>query len=163
VKVIIRMRKYIFKRNSIYTRSLSKGFTQNHRFWFSAYEKLKLLSRFSIIGIMNTLIDFVVFTIFHSFFGINYTISQIAGYSFGVVNSFIFNKNWTFEHRNTNKKTVHEFLQFIIINLISLIITIICMRFLINDFAINVYIAKIIVTLVAQITNFIAYKLWVFN
>ena len=157
------MRKYIFKGNSTYTHLMSEGFIQNHRFWFSAYGKLKLLSRFSIIGIMNTLIDFVVFTIFHSFFGINYTISQIAGYSFGVVNSFIFNKNWTFEHKNANKKTIHEFLKFIIINLISLIITIICMKFLIKSFAINVYIAKIIVTLIAQITNFIAYKLWVFN
>ena len=122
-----------------------------------------MLSRFSIVGILNTLIDFVTFTIINSWFGINYTTSQISGYSVGVVNSFIFNKNWTFEHRNTNKKTVHEFLQFIIINLISLIVTIICMKFLIKDFAINVYIAKIIVTLVAQITNFIAYKLWVFN
>ena len=157
------MRKYIFKRNSTYTRSQSKGFTQNHRFWFSAYGKLKLLSQFSIIGVLNTLIDFAVFTIFHSLFGINYTISQIAGYSFGIVNSFIFNKNWTFEHKNVNKNTVHEFFEFIIINLISLIITIVCMRFLINNFELNVYVAKIIVTLIAQITNFIAYKLWVFN
>ena len=35
--------------------------------------KLKLLSRFSIIGVLNTLIDFAAFTIFHSLFGINYT------------------------------------------------------------------------------------------
>jgi putative flippase GtrA len=125
--------------------------------------KLKALSRFSIIGILNTLIDFAVFTIFQSLFGINYLVSQIAGFSFGVVNSFIFNKNWTFQNKNANKKTVHEFLQFITINLISLIITIIFMRFLINKFEINVYVAKIIVTVIAQITNFLAYKLWVFN
>ena len=125
--------------------------------------KLKALSRFSIIGILNTLMDFTVFTIFHSLFGINYLISQVAGFSFGVVNSFIFNKNWTFQNRNANKKTVHEFLQFIIINLISLAITIIFMGFLINKFEINVYLAKIIVTFTAQVTNFISYKLWVFK
>jgi len=126
-------------------------------------EKLKSVSRFSIIGILNTLIDFAVFTISHSLFGINYSVSQTAGYSFGVINSFIFNKNWTFENRNANKKTVHEFLQFITINLISLAVTIICMIFLINKFQLNVYVAKIIVTLIAQITNFLSYKLWVFN
>ena len=125
--------------------------------------KLKMLSRFSIVGVLNTLIDFVAFTIFNSWFGISYTISQIAGYSLGVVNSFIFNKNWTFEDKNTNKKIVHEFLKFIIINLISLIITIIFMRILIKRFNVNVYIAKIIVTFVAQITNFVGYKLWVFK
>ncbi|WP_160686528.1 GtrA family protein [Clostridium sp. C2-6-12] len=157
------MRKHILKGNTSYNHSLSKGFTENHRFWLSAYGKLKLLSRFSIIGVLNTLIDLATFTIFHSLFGVNYTISQVAGYSLGVVNSFVFNKNWTFEHRDTNKKTVHEFLQFIIINLISLTITIIFMECLINDFEVNVYIAKIIVTLIAQITNFIGYKLWVFN
>ncbi|MCE5222087.1 MAG: GtrA family protein [Clostridium sp.] len=125
--------------------------------------KLKAVSRFSIIGILNTLMDFAIFTIFQSLFGINYTVSQIAGFSFGVINSFIFNKNWTFQNRNANKKTVHEFLQFITINLISLIITIIFMRFLINKFELNVYVTKIIVTFIAQITNFLAYKLWVFN
>ena len=125
--------------------------------------KLKALSRFSIIGILNTLVDFVVFTIFQSLFGINYLVSQIAGYSFGVVNSFIFNKNWTFENRSANKKTAREFLQFIIINLISLTITIIFMGFLISKFKFNVYVAKIIVTFIAQMTNFLSYKLWVFN
>jgi putative flippase GtrA len=125
--------------------------------------KLKALSRFSIIGILNTFMDFAVFTIFQSLFGINYLVSQIAGFSFGVVNSFIFNKNWTFENRKANKKTVHEFLQFITINLISLAITIIFMRFLINKFQLNVYVAKIIVTFIAQIANFLSYKLWVFN
>ena len=73
-----------------------------------------MLSRFSIVGILNTLIDFVTFTIFNSWFGISYTISQIAGYSVGVVNSFIFNKNWTFEDKDANKKIVHEFLKFIL-------------------------------------------------
>ena len=122
-----------------------------------------MLSRFSIVGILNTLIDFVTFTIINSWFGINYTTSQIAGYSVGVVNSFIFNKNWTFEDKDANKKIVYEFLKFIIINLISLIITIIFMRILIKSFNIDVYIAKIIVTSTAQITNFVGYKLWVFK
>ena len=126
-------------------------------------EKLKSVSRFSIIGILNTLMDFAVFTIFHSLFGINYSVSQIAGYSFGVVNSFIFNKNWTFENRKANKKTVHEFLQFIIINVIVLTITLIFMRLLIKNFEFNIYVAKIIVTFIAQIINFLAYKLWVFK
>ncbi|WP_224037036.1 GtrA family protein [Clostridium gelidum] len=125
--------------------------------------KLKMLSRFSIVGVLNTLIDFVTFTIINSWFGINYTTSQISGYSFGVVNSFIFNRNWTFEDKDANKKIVHEFLKFIIINLISLIITIIFMRILIKRFNLNVYIAKIIVTFAAQITNFVGYKLLVFK
>ncbi|BCZ45418.1 hypothetical protein psyc5s11_14850 [Clostridium gelidum] len=73
-----------------------------------------MLSRFSIVGVLNTLIDFVTFTIINSWFGINYTTSQMSGYSVGVVNSYIFNKNWTFEDKDANKKIVHEFLKFIL-------------------------------------------------
>ena len=87
-----------------------------------------------MIGVVNTLIDFAVFTIFHSLFGVNYTASQALGYSFGVANSFMFNRKWTFEDRNANKKTFHEFLQFIVVNLISLIITMVAINLLVKRF-----------------------------
>ena len=73
------------------------------------------------------------------------------------------NKKWTFATTNSNKKTSHELFQFIVVNLISLIITLITMSFLVKSLSINIYISKIIVTFVAQITNFLFYKLWVFN
>ncbi|WPC42398.1 GtrA family protein [Clostridium sp. JS66] len=125
--------------------------------------KFKSLSRFSLVGISNTLIDFIVFTIFQGLIGVSYTLSQVLGYSFGVVNSFVFNKKWTFQGGKSNKKVYHELFQFIIVNIMSLAITLIFMKFLVKDFNFNVYVAKIVVTFIAQITNFIAYKLWVFN
>lgn len=125
--------------------------------------KFKHISRFSIVGAVNTLIDFLMFTIFNELVGVGYMTSQVLGYSFGIMNSFIFNKKWTFKDRKANKKTLYELLQFIIINLISLIITVIAMNLLVKNLNINVYVAKIIVTFIAQITNFLAYKLLVFN
>ncbi|MBZ9607817.1 GtrA family protein [Clostridium estertheticum] len=125
--------------------------------------KLKHISRFSLVGIANTLIDFLIFTLFHGLIGLNYIASQIIGYSFGVANSFVLNKKWTFSTNNSNKKTSHELFQFIVVNLISLIITLITMNFLVKRLSINIYISKIIVTFVAQITNFLFYRLWVFN
>lgn len=104
--------------------------------------RFKKVSRFSIVGVLNTIIDFTVFTVFNSLFGLNYAISQIAGYSFGILNSFIFNKNWTFERKKASKKTVHELLKFILVNIFSLIITIISMRVFIDNFNFNVYAAK---------------------
>ena len=130
---------------------------------FISQDKLKHISRFSIVGVVNTLIDFLMFTIFHGLIGLSYIVSQILGYSCGVVNSFIFNKRWTFEDAHSNKKTFHELLEFVSINLVSLIITIISMSFLVKNLALNVYLSKVIVTVIAQITNFLAYKLWVFN
>ena len=124
--------------------------------------KLKQLSRFATVGVANTIIDFLVFTVCSSVFGINYIISQALGYSFGIANSFTFNQKWTFQSRNTRKKIFHELLQFIIINLSTLIITLIILNILVKDFNVNVYAAKVITTLIAQVINFFAYKLWIF-
>lgn len=125
--------------------------------------KFKHISRFSIVGITNTCIDFLMFTIFNELVGVGYTISQVFGYGFGIMNSFIFNKKWTFQDRKANKRILYELLQFIIVNLISLIITVIVMNLLVKNLNMNVYVAKVMVTLTAQITNFLAYKLLVFS
>lgn len=125
--------------------------------------KFKRISRFSLIGVLNTAIDFVFFTIFNSLFGVNYAVSQVIGYSLGVANSFVFNKKWTFQSGNTSKKLYKELFQFIVVNIISLSVSVIFMKLLVKDYSLNIYISKIIVTLIAQITNFLAYKLWVFS
>jgi putative flippase GtrA len=126
------------------------------------YGKLKHVTRFSLVGLANTLIDFSIFTMFNGFIGLNFLTSQILGYSFGVANSFVLNKKWTFSRNNSNN-TGRELFQFIIVNLFSLLITLYVMDFLVSSLNVNVYISKIIVTFVAQITNFLSYKLWVFH
>jgi putative flippase GtrA len=42
------------------------------------------LGRFSAVGVLNTLIDFLIFTVFSDFLGAGYISSQVAGYSCGV-------------------------------------------------------------------------------
>jgi putative flippase GtrA len=127
------------------------------------FGKFKHVTRFSLVGIANTLIDFLMFTVFQGFIGLNYMASQIIGYSFGIANSFVLNKKWTFCGSDSKKKTGHELLQFVVVNLISLFITLLAMNFLVKGLSFNVYMSKIIVTFIAQITNFLCYKLWVFN
>ena len=125
--------------------------------------KLKHITRFSIVGLSNTIVDFTMFTMFNLVVGMSFSGSQVMGYSCGITNSFFLNRKWTFDDRHCSKKTVQELVQFIIVNLISLGITVLVMDFLIKNMSINVYVSKMIVTFVVQITNFIGYKLWVFN
>ena len=130
---------------------------------YIVYGKLKHISRFSMVGVINTAVDFLMFTLCQSVFGLGYTLCQVVGYSFGVINSFILNKKWTFDDRNASKKTFHELVQFAIVNLVSLCITIIAMNTFITSLNQGVYVSKILVTVLAQITNFLGYKLWVFS
>lgn len=124
---------------------------------------IKHFSKFSMVGVLNTIIDFLVFTVFQEVLGAGYILSQVTGYSCGVVNSFILNKKWTFGEMNSSKKQLYEIIQFIAVNLISLCITLIAMSFMVKNININLYVSKIIVTVLAQIINYTLYKFWVFN
>ena len=125
--------------------------------------KQKNMIRFAIVGSGNTLVDFLCFSIFQSIFGLSYLLSQAFGYCCGIINSFVLNKSWTFQERNTKKCIFYELFQFVIVNGITLSITVIGMKLLVKDFNMNVYVSKIIITFVAQLINYFGYKLWVFS
>lgn len=125
--------------------------------------KLKHISRFSVVGAMNTFIDFAMFTVFNGLLGVNYSLSQVIGYSCGVANSFIFNKKWTFDHKSNRRKNYKELTRFVLVNLLSLAVALVSINLLVKTLKVNVYISKIIVTCIAQIINFLCYKLLVFN
>lgn len=120
------------------------------------------LFRFGSVGVINTLIDFTVFTFLTYALGINVSLSQAIGYSSGVMNSFIMNKSWTFKQEQQNKP-IKQFISFIIINLISLGISSLMINVLVNSAGISILISKILVTLVTQGVNYVGYKLVVFK
>lgn len=124
--------------------------------------KYKSVLKFGIVGVFNTIVDFSIFSLLN-YLGIHYTISQVVGYSCGTLNSFILNKLWTFKSAVRKKKNSEEIIQFIIVNIFSLLITEVGLKLLINNFSLNVYIAKICVIILAQAVNYFSYKLWVFN
>lgn len=127
---------------------------------------IKHMIRFSIVGVSNTLIDFLAFTIFYLVFKLDSNTSQALGYSVGIFNSFFFNKRWTFRDSKSDKKTrkkiVYEFIQFIAVNVISLAVSVLTMNLLVEYVSMNVFLSKAVVILVAQAINFLSYKLWVF-
>ena len=127
------------------------------------YEKYKRLIKFIIVGCLNTLVDFGIFSLLKGFLGVNYIVSQVISYSSGTLNSYIFNKFWTFDNANTKKKTFNEMIQFIIVNLLSLGASILGLKILINDYSMDYYLAKVIVIFITQTVNFLGYKFWVFK
>lgn len=123
----------------------------------------KHINKFGFVGCLNTMIDFGVFSVLNSVFGINYVLSQILSYSAGTFNSYICNKFWTFNDTRTSKKTTMEIVQFIVVNAASLTVSIIGMGILLKDNSMNSFFAKIISMVLAQVVNFIGYRFWVFG
>lgn len=120
------------------------------------------IGKFSMVGVLNTLIDFSVFFLCYSIFHINYSLSQISGYTAGTINSFILNKKWTFEDKTTGKIIFIKAIKFGTVNAISLACSIFAIKITKTYLVNSILIAKILATLCAQIINYLSYKYWVF-
>jgi putative flippase GtrA len=55
--------------------------------------------KFGIVGVSNTLLTFVVYTVLLKVFGVWYVAASGIGFAAGAVNGFLLNRRWTFrEH-----------------------------------------------------------------
>ncbi|MDF9844732.1 putative flippase GtrA [Paenibacillus sp. PastF-1] len=119
--------------------------------------------KFNAVGLLNTLIDFAVFTLLHSL-GMMNAPAQVISYSAGTANSFFWNKKVTFRDRATNHRGSDrlQLVKFIILNLAVLGISVLLMHFLTGSFGIQVLIAKVLVTFVTVVINFFGSRMWVF-
>jgi len=118
--------------------------------------------RFATVGCMNTAVDFAVFTLLKSVFNFNYLICQTAAYIAAIINSFILNKMWTFENQDSPVGTHIQFAMFFTISSISLGISLLGLKILVGHWDMNVYIAKVLVTILTQAVNYLGYRFWVF-
>ncbi len=143
-------------------------------------KKILQFIKFGIVGVMNTLVDFIVFTLICTIFAVDkdsgsliVTVINLIAYSCGVANSYFFNTRWTFKgERNENRKK--ELILFIVINIISYVVNnmvlLLCKSipaisgielFGIEQF--GFYVCKLIATAVGIIVNFAGNKLFVFK
>ncbi|QIW19345.1 GtrA family protein [Bacillus thuringiensis] len=111
---------------------------------------MKKFLKFSLIGILNTLITMISY-ITSVEFGINYLIVNCLAYLIGIINSYYWNKNWVFEFKN---KEISLFLKFLTVNLIVLIF---------NTITLFILVDKLFSISVGMIMNFFLHKLWTFN
>ncbi len=119
------------------------------------------LIKFGMVGVMNTLVDFIVYQLL-VYFGLHYAAAQCISYSCGLLNSYFFNSRWTF--KETKKYTKQEFARFILVNLVSLGISVLLLRLCYEVLGITSdLVAKLIVTALVMVINFIGNKLFVFK
>lgn len=117
--------------------------------------------RFGAVGFLNTAIDFLLFTLALKVFLLPELISQAIGYGGGVVNSFFVNRVFTFRARHV--RSVGAFALFVLVNLISLGVSLLVMYGLREALPIGVYPAKVIATVFAWGINFAGSRWLVFG
>ncbi|MDN4620446.1 GtrA family protein [Paenibacillus sp. PsM32] len=113
--------------------------------------------RFATVGVSNTVIDFVVFMLLQSFTGV--VAAQFIGYGAGTLNSYLWNRRWTFARGKGFDFS--EILRFLLVNITVASITAIAISLV--PASIPVWIAKIAVTILGLGINYTVSKLWVFR
>ena len=82
-----------------------------------AKKTLWQITKFAIVGVLNTLVDFAVFQTLNLTLGWVYA-AQVLGYTAGVINSYLWNSNWTFREQRT--RSFREIALFLLVNVLSL-------------------------------------------
>ena len=83
-------------------------------------ELVRQLLKYGIVGVLNTLITVVIiWAILKFVYGVSgeteasslaMTVANICGYTAGLINSFIFNRNWTFKSKTSWKAGFAKFM-----------------------------------------------------
>ncbi|MDD2283851.1 MAG: GtrA family protein [Paludibacter sp.] len=121
---------------------------------------IKQLFKFGIVGISNTLITaIVIWGLLKTLHFSDYT-SNIIGYIAGLINSFIWNRLWTFKSKTRVSIT---FYKFIITFAISYAVQLGNLYLLLNFTTIDPYLCQLLSIVVYTIINFILNKFYTFK
>ncbi|HPO50009.1 MAG TPA: GtrA family protein [Spirochaetota bacterium] len=116
--------------------------------------------KFGLVGVLNTAVCFVVIFFCLKILKFTYVVSNVLGYMFGFINSFVFNKIWTFKSR---KNPLKESLFFILVFIISYLIQLGFLVFFKKVCGFGVEISQIISMVIYTFFGFIGNKLITFR
>ena len=113
--------------------------------------------KFSIVGGIATIIDFVFLYIFKEFLNIDVILANTLSFIISVTYNYIASITWVFDtNKNKNKKI--QFILFIIFSVVGLIINNVILYILTDKLNIYYLISKVIATIIVMIFNFVTRK-----
>ena len=134
-------------------------------------ENLKVLIKFLMTGGANCIVDFIVINTLLFFFWTEspffLTLYSLLGATAATINSFILNKNWTFQNPNTTRS---EKIRFFSISLLGILVNTSAFLFALRQLTIYsdltgyslVNLSKIIAVMISAMVTFMGYRFTVF-
>lgn len=122
--------------------------------------------RFGMVGALNTLVDFTIFNLLFNVFGLPLLVSNTLSVSAGIVNSFLWNKHWTFSAGGWSRWR-REAITFVVISVIGLLINnmgiLVLTTLTGNTGVLAVNAQKLAASILSMTWNFLGYRLVAFR
>lgn len=117
--------------------------------------------KYCVVGTSGTFVDFASLYVMVEFLGINVYVGATLAFLLAVVNNFTFNKIWTF--KNKAKTYRKQFIKFLLVSCVGLLITLSFMFFYVTILGIWYMLAKILTAPFVLTWNFLGNKYWTFK
>ncbi|WP_242655238.1 GtrA family protein [Clostridium cellulovorans] len=117
------------------------------------------MMKFALVGVSNTAISLIVYNIL-VVLGVNYMLANIIGYCVGVINSFIWNKNWVFKSNENSSAIIFKF---VAVNILTLVVTTMFLYIFVDILGYSKFISQIFSTVVGMGINYLLNKIWTFK
>jgi len=116
--------------------------------------------KFGVVGISNTLITFIIYTILLKVFGVWYLAASAIGFAVGATNGFLLNRRWTFsEHVGDSLTPV----RWATVQCGGLGINEGLLYVFVHDVAIDKLLAQAAATVVVTVSTFTVNRAWTFR
>jgi putative flippase GtrA len=116
--------------------------------------------KFGIVGVSNTLLTFLVYTLLLKVFGVWYIAASAIGFMVGAVNGFLLNRRWTFAGHVGDALTP---VRWAIVQGGGLGINLGLLYVLVHDARIDKLLSQALATVVVTITTFLVNRAWTFR
>ena len=120
---------------------------------------LEQLVKFGIVGVIATLLEWIIFYICTNQLKIHYSISTIIGFSISTIFNYWASVKWVFDV-NKEKSEKLNFILFVVLSIVGLGLNELILWICIEKFAIYNMIGKVIATGIVMVFNFITSKLF---
>lgn len=117
--------------------------------------------KFGIVGISSTVIDWGIYLIVTRIFGIYYLMAKILSFGVAVLNSYIWNRRWTF--RSDDPQKLRQFIKFLTISIVGLVLNSTIMFIAVDKLKYHDIIGLVLATGIVTIWNFLANKFYTFR
>jgi putative flippase GtrA len=116
--------------------------------------------KFGIVGVSNTLLTLVVYTVLLKVFGVWYLAASAIGFAVGATNGFLLNRRWTFRDHVGDALTP---VRWGVVQTCGLGVNEALLYLLVHDGHLDKLLAQVCATAVVTVTTFFVNRAWTFR